>query len=187
MMKLITHICKHCNKEFTKVGGYKTHGIYGFVCDECRRKYKNNNKRLNNYKRGRQKPMTDNPSCSAYRGCYRAENFVFDYYGIDQIMPYGHHGYDCVYNGSKLEIKSSTPYIRGKGRNWQFAIRENKIADIFVLVAYDDKSSTIPSHIWELPASLVNNKQCLSIACNPKNRTRFDIYEKPLTNILKYY
>jgi hypothetical protein len=48
---MITRICKYCNTIFTKnIEGKirKFNGKKGFICDECKRKYKNNN---NNIKR----------------------------------------------------------------------------------------------------------------------------------------
>lgn len=186
-MKTVTRICKHCNTLFSKTSKKRlkqSNGIRGFICDECKRKYKNNNNRIRLYEQQIQQPMTDNHLCSAYLGCYRAENFVFSYYNISDIMPYGFHGYDCICNNKyKLEIKSSTVYHRTpNGYNWQFAIRKNKIADYFILVAYDDNDSlSKPSHMWEIPANLVNMKTCLSISCNPRKRTAFDMYEKMIT------
>ena len=80
-------------------------------------------------------------------------------------MPNNHSGYDIVCGkGFKIDVKAAcVTTIRNKYSRWRFAIRNNKIADFFILVAFDNIEDLNPVHLFMIPGKELNEKSTTSI------------------------
>lgn len=114
-------------------------------------------------------------------------------------MPYGNPGFDwACKKGYKIENKSRCLYynVESDWPGWTFSIRFNKIADWFILSAWDDRDSLNPLHVWSfhkddmviyrIGGHYILKKFCdrysLSISNTPKGLKKFEKYE--ITNRL---
>lgn len=192
-------ICKECKK--SKL--YYAKGL----CQSCYNKYyrkqlikcKNCGKLKPNvafnlckscydYKNGISKPMNLNKSCTAYLGIHITEKLLSKVFKNVQQMPYGHKSFDFKCNkGMKIDAKSGIllfdkNFPNHKGQ-WHFNIKRNKIADYFCCVAFDNRESLTPQHIWLIPANKINHLQKLNIS---KNKTKkWSEYEMNLNKTLE--
>ncbi len=117
------------------------------------------------------KPMHINKDCSLYLGVYWAETILSKIYENVQIMPINNPGYDFICkNGYKIDVKSSCLGIENR---WVFSIKKNKIADFFLLIAFDNRESKKPEHIW-----LIKNNECIIT-----ERKSYPLNEKRLVTI----
>jgi hypothetical protein len=110
--------------------------------------------------------MQDAKDCSAFLGVVVAERVLSTFFTNIQRMPYGNPGYDfrCG-KGFKIDVKSGCRKTReGSADQWHFEIRLNKTADYFLCLAFDNRESLNPEHVWLIPGNVVNNKQLLSIS-----------------------
>ena len=66
-------------------------------------------------------------------------------------MPYGNPGFDWMCKeGYKIDNKASCLIKLGASGTigWSYCIRCNKIADWFVLSAWDNRDNLYPLHVW---------------------------------------
>jgi len=89
-------------------------------------------------------------------------------------MPTGNPGYDFLCSkGYKIDVKSAT---KSKSRNgWMFKISKNRIADYFLLLAFDNRENLNPQHLWLIPAVILNDKKNTTIA--PSTLEKWSKYE----------
>lgn len=156
------------------------------IWKKANREKTNKNACIRRYNKGG-KSVSENKSCSSYLGCIIAETVLSHEFPGFKRMPYGNPGYDyeCP-KGFKIDVKSSCRrHIKNKNDNWHFYIRYNKIANYFLFLAFDDRESLTPEHIWLIPGCAVNDKQCIGIADSPKILTKWSQYERPLENVMK--
>lgn len=147
------------------------------------------------HKTGRCEPIGQNKAASQYLGVYIAEGVLSKIFNGIQRMPYNNKGFDflCL-KGLKIEVKSSCLVLL-KAPNgeiiprWQFEIGKNKIADYFLLVAFDNRIDLIPQHIWLIKSSEIvgrnrnsrmpiNQKTALRIFDREKNMMHYQRYEQ---------
>ncbi len=118
--------------------------IYEF----CKHEYRNTK---SSYVRKDTKLININSNCSSWLGVSVAENevalFVLkELYDETQKMLNGNKGYDWLCNKSiKIDVKSSC--LEGNV-TWRFGIDLNKIADYFLLIAFDNRKSLDILHMW---------------------------------------
>ena len=109
--------------------------------------------------------MSINKECNSFLGVYVAENVLSRIFKNVEKMPYGNPGFDFICNkGYKIDVKSST--LRDNSNRtprWGFTINKNKIADYFLLLAFNDRKNLVPKHIWLVPGKEINNKVDVSI------------------------
>ncbi len=103
--------------------------------------------------------MSENKNCPIFLGVHVAERVLSHVFKHVQRMPMHNPGYDFICGrGYKVDVKSSCIRPRkGHSDNWRFHIRGNRIADYFLCLAFDDRTSLNPLHIWLIPAKDVAN------------------------------
>lgn len=116
------------------------------------------------HKTGKCDPMNKNKSCSSFLGVFVAEQVLMKSFDKITRMPYGNSGFDFICGrGYKVDVKSAT---RRKNRpiEWDFCIRQNKIADYFLCLAFDNRNDLNPVHVWMIPGNVINNYVTMSIS-----------------------
>ncbi len=91
----------------------------------------------------------EDPDCPLWLG-YISEKYVMKTFEDPTIMPTNNPGFDWICsNGKKIDHKGACIlYIKGKLPIWIFKIRHNKMADYFILSAWDNRESLTPLHVW---------------------------------------
>lgn len=153
--------CKRCNKKYRKE--YREENREKL--NKKSRKYSQEHKDKIRKQQGHIS-MHENKLCSSYLGVFIAERLCKHLFKNVEVMPYGFPGYDIVCNrGKKIDVKSSTTHSRhSKYPFWTFHIDYNKIADFFILVAFDDKEDLNPLHMWMIPGKEINHRSGKSIS-----------------------
>ena len=134
---------------------------------------------------GINKPMEENIECSAFFGCCVGEPLLEIIYKTVERMPYGMTGYDYVCNKKyKFDVKSMCLDTK---KRWHFNILKNKIADIFLLLGFDNRYDMNLLHVWRIKGNnriknkngtkLMNEKTTLSIWNTTRSLTDFYEYE----------
>jgi hypothetical protein len=138
---------------------------------------------LNWHKNGG-KYMHENKECAMFLGCYVAENILSKEFKNITKMKYNNPGYDYICSkGYKIDVKSAC--LTGKNKDHlQFRIAENKIANYFLLIGFDNRELLNPLYIWLIQGSLINDKKMIVISTNEKSLNKYKMYERPLTNAI---
>ena len=132
------------------------------------------------------KPASENKSCSSYLGCVIAETVLAHEFPGFIRMPYGNpnYDYDCP-KGFKIDVKSSCRgYLKNGSNRWSFNMRRNKVPHFFICIAWKDRESLIPEHLWLIPGYLINGKMGIGILDTVKSLAKWSKYERPLGNVL---
>lgn len=112
---------------------------------------------------GIQRPMKDCKGDGVYLGVFVAERVLSSLFDNVQRMQYGNSGYDFVCGkGYKIDVKSAclnTREIVNTYFDWNFRIKKNKIADYFLLLAFDNIDDLNPMHIWLIKGNEVIRKR----------------------------
>lgn len=111
--------------------------------------------------------MFKNKDCGLYLGNI-AEQLLSKVFKGVKIMPHGNPGYDFICAaGYKIDVKSACRSYHKResyADNWIFSIEKNEIADYFFCLAFDNRASLTPEHVWLLPKNVVNHLVCASIS-----------------------
>ena len=101
-----------------------------------------------------------------FLGVHVAEGVLSKVFKDVERMPYGNPGYDFICNnGYLIDSKSSCMHTRrGKSPSWQFAIKNNAIADYFVLLAFDNRYDLEPLYIWMIPGNDINDHASIGVS-----------------------
>ena len=169
-------ICKECfgkqSKKYSQehLEEYRKHSLkyYYNNREECLvrgRKYQEEHKDERRQKGG-YLSMYENKSCASYLGVVIGERLCRHLFKDVEVMPMHNPGYDIVCGkGFKIDVKtSSTRYNDGKYPHWGFDINKNKIADFFILVAFDNRADLNPLHLWMIPGHEINKDANKSIS-----------------------
>lgn len=123
--------------------------------------------------------MRENTQCPMYLGVHVAERILSKVFKNVERMPVNNIGYDFVCSRDKLiDVKAATASKRG---GWTFHIRENKIADYFLCLAFDNRNDLTPMHLWLVPGRVLNNKITTSIS--PSTVSKWSDYELPVNKV----
>lgn len=190
-----TKRCSHCHQvkpvsEFNKNRSTKD-GLH-HQCKECQcefdRKWRGANPerarevvRQSRYRRGLCKPLGTNPNCPCFLGIHVAERVLSHVYENVEKMPYGHPGFDFVCGrGFKIDVKSACRrHNEGRSDRWLFTINKNTTADYFLCLAFDNRTSLNPEHVWLLPGSEFNHLTCAAISESLLGKwSEFELHEK---------
>lgn len=127
-------------------------------------------------------PMSENRGCSAFLGVHVAERVLSSVFKNVERTPYGNSGYDFICNhGKKIDVKSSC--LRKDGR-WLFNLKKNTIADHFLCIAFDDRDSLNPLHVWLLPSNIFGTMRSVSI--KPSTIDIWDEHRLNIDDVIKY-
>jgi hypothetical protein len=142
-------------------------------------------KKHRNHVNGKHHPYYELKESPLYLGVYIGERVLSDVFHNVTRMPMNNPGYDFICgNGYKIDVKTScTTYAHSKYPYWYFKISNNKTADYFACIAFDNRTDLNPLHFWLIPSNVVCCKQSLLIY----NTTigRLEQYEKPVDKIIR--
>jgi hypothetical protein len=94
-------------------------------------------------------------------------------------MKMNHTGYDFICGkGFKIDVKSSC----GE-EGWNFILKQNKIADYFLCLAFDNRESLNPQFLWLIPGPVVNYKTGLHI--QRSQSAKWKEYELPIERVME--
>lgn len=129
----------------------------------------------NNYK-----PKQLNKSCTQYLGIICAEQVLSKIFKNVTRMGINNPGYDFICGkGFKVDSKASCKrIIDKKSDHWSFSIKQNKIADYFLCLAFDNREDLNPLYLWLIPSKILNNKKSTTISeskLNKWNEYKLDI------------
>lgn len=109
--------------------------------------------RITNREKVNKSKFRYNKYCSMYLGVYIAENVLSDIFENVRWMDFGNKGYDFVCDREyKIDVKSTC----NEEHSWRFIIKKNKIADYFLMIAFDNRENLKPLHIW-----LIKGDECI--------------------------
>lgn len=153
--------CTQCKQTLPTNHFYKDLTNKDKLCRQC------NTCVSNNYKK-RYIPRTkykQNKKCPVFLGCHVAEQVLSNVFKNVETMPMCNPGYDFICNhGKKIDVKSSCKRKNHRGYRWGFGINHNKIADFFLCLAFDNRESLTPLHLWLIPGHIINDKRGVSIS-----------------------
>jgi hypothetical protein len=138
------------------------------------------------HRTGRARPMTEAIDSTVFLGVVIAERALSKFFDHIEHMPYGNKGFDfrCGKN-FKIDVKSACLYHPARGSSsWAFHIKKNHIADYFLMLAFDDRSSLEPQHVWLVPGCVVNDRKTVHVTNNLPSLTRWRMYEKPIDRVV---
>jgi len=178
-----TKRCPGCgkNKPFASYHFNKSGKRAGKPLDYCKDCCRDRNRDWN-HRSGRQRPMSEARECSSFLGVHIAETVLRGFFETVEHMPYGFSGYDFICGkGKRIDVKSSCLcYRQNRAPEWSFGIGQNDVADYFLCLAFDNRTSLTPLHVWLIPGNLINNHYSLSMANSPRVIRKWDNYERPL-------
>lgn len=132
---------------------------------------------------GLQRPLRESTDLPAYLGDV-AERALMKFFNRIERMPYGNPGFDFICGrGFKIDVKSSCRYHRSNwSDSWAFGINYNKDADYFLCLAFDERETLNPEHVWLIPGVDVNYRKGIGIS--ESRLSRWAKYERPLEKVL---
>lgn len=126
-------------------------------------------------------PFSKNTSSSSYLGIHVAERVLKHVFKNIKIMPTGNPGYDFICNKKmKIDVKSA---CISKRNNWGFNINKNITADYFLCIAFDNRKSLTPLHMWLIPGNHINHQLTASI--KESTITKWKKYELDISKTLQ--
>jgi hypothetical protein len=128
----------------------------------------------------------ENKSCPKYLGEVIAERVLAGLFEHVEKAPMNNPGWDFIC-GKKKRIDCKSSCLRhGTYSNsyWSFHICKNIICDYFLCLAFDDRDSLNPLHVWLIPGELINDKKSISITNTDMSLVKWKQYEKPIDNVL---
>ena len=152
-----------------------------YICRSCTSKYKCDYNR----RTGISLPMNENKECGAFLGVHVSERVLSHVFKHVERMPHNNRGYDFICGrGYKIDVKSSCRHHRSGNAadSWGFVIRRNQIAGYFLCLAFDNRESLNPEHIWLIPAGDINNHVMISVADTQVCKWRK--YELPINKVM---
>ena len=128
-------------------------------------------------------PFDKNKECSQYLGIHVAERVLSHVFKNVERLPCGNPGYDFICNhGKRIDVKSSCIRKNSNSSNWAFHINHNTIADFFLCLAFDNRESLTPLHVWLIPGNMVNNRTGVGIS--PSTIHRWDEYQLDISKVM---
>ena len=132
-------------------------------------------------------PLPYAKDSTSYLGVYIAERALSRFFDNIQRMPMGNRGFDFICGlGYKIDVKSSCRRIRaGRKDSWLFHIGRNKTNDYFLCLAFNNRKTLDPEHVWLIPSNKVNSKTNLAIFENSKSMNKYRPFERSLDKVNK--
>lgn len=192
----MNHNCIKCGSPLIVGENITQYGVdhYQYICRSCTRDYsqkyaqehcEHRRKRDREYthRTGQCHSMDENRQCPQYLGVYVAERALSHVFEHVERMPYGNPGYDFICGGGyRIDVKSSCRRVSEKQANrWMFNIKKNKIAEYFLCLAFDNRESLNPEHIWLIPAADVND--CITVSISEITLAKWDEYKLDIDKV----
>lgn len=163
------HILQRCVLD----AGCRTENEYANLCAQ-RIGFKDSSEqsKVNLWKRGKVRPMSQNKDCSSYLGIELGEKIIGRYSlpilfdNIIKEMPNNCPGYEFIVIGDfKVNIKCRCLQFQGERTPfWNFSIRYNKVTDYFLLIGFDSRKNLEPKYAW-----LIHKNELVKIGKDHKN------------------
>jgi hypothetical protein len=133
---------------------------------------------------GRSRPLAEATDIGMYLGVYVAERALSKFFDNIIRMPLTNPGYDFLCGkGFKIDVKSACRDQRSKNsRIWNFQIKKNAVPDYFLCIAFDNRESLTPEHVWLIPSKIIAHLTHFIVA--DSTRSKWSEYEKPLDRVL---
>lgn len=131
------------------------------------------------------RPLENAKDCSTYLGVYVAERALSRFFDNIQRAPRCTPGYDFICGkGFKIDVKGACQIRHSSGYPcWYFNIKQNKVADYFLCLAFDTREDLNPVHVWLIPGTDINCRTGLYIFAGPRSIARWKKYERPLDKV----
>jgi len=114
--------------------------------------------------------MFKNKECGAYLGIAVAEKLVRHLFENVVRMPNNNPGFDFICaKDKKIDVKSACIKLRNSRTTnkkypvWGFHIEQNKTADYFLLLAFNNRADLEPLYMWLIPGHVLNELTSASI------------------------
>ena len=179
-----TKICKTCGElkdisTFGKHNHSKDHLTYS--CTACRV----NLNRESQHRTGNAIPYDKAKDFSMYLGIHIAESLLSTVFDNVTRAKMNNPGYDFICGkGYKIDSKSACITHTQNYDVWGFHISQNKIADCFACIGFDNRRLLTPIHFWLIPGYIVQNKKMLTIKTEYKKiENPYSMYERPIEKI----
>jgi hypothetical protein len=102
--------------------------------------------KVRSYYPGMPDPIKENRLDNKFIGVYIGENGIAKIYEGSKRMSYHNPGYDVICpKGYKIDVKAT---VLSRYNAFSFGIQQNKIADYFALVGFNNIIELEPLHIW---------------------------------------
>lgn len=125
--------------------------------------------------------MQENKECSLWLGVVIAEKVLSKVFKNVERMSTNNPGYDFICNkGFKVDVKSA---CLDDENIWEFRIKRNKIADYFLLLAFNNREDLEPEHLWlikgtdKVKKKIINEIASIVIRNNPLSMYEYEDYE----------
>lgn len=130
------------------------------------------------------KPASENKQCFMFLGVHVAERVLSKVFKDVERMPYGNVGFDFFCNqGKKIDVKSTCTRTHDKwSDSWGFHIGNNRTADYFLCIAFDNREDLNPLHIWLIPAEAINHQKSASISKSALSK--WDKYKLDINKVI---
>ena len=178
-IRVIEKTCSRCNLTLSPENFYENptapDGLTQY-CKKCGRD------RINaaNHSAGKTRPLQDAKDSSSYLGVYVAERALSRIFNTIVRMPYGNPAFDFICGkGYKIDVKSA---CQNTSKRWAFHINKNELADFFLCLAFDNRDSLTPLHLWLLPGSVVNHLVGASIS--ESTFAKWSAFEMPMDKVV---
>lgn len=137
----------------------------------------------NNHIKGKTKPYGEAKGSPLYLGVYVAERVLAKVFKNVKRAHMQNPGYDFICGkGFKIDVKSAC-LSKKDYPSWNFRIRQNKIADYFLLLAFDNREELNPQHLWLFENKNLNNRKTFSIYKSNVAILKWKEYELPLDKV----
>ena len=171
------HICRVCKVKLDDINCTSARLKNSqYICDTCeynrKRKWYIDNReyeleKVKKYQQEHYVPKSPhNRNCSQFLGIHVAERVLSYVFENVKRMPNNNPGFDFICGkGYKIDVKSSVRLVSNNkySDRWMFNIKRNKIADYFILLAFDNRDDLNPEYIWLFPANEISDTHGLSI------------------------
>jgi hypothetical protein len=165
-------------------------------CKACRQLHQSDyyRKNIERYQKQRReradklgvKPMSESKDSPVYLGIYVAERALSKFFDHIERAPPNNPGFDFKCGKGKL-IDAKSSCLRHFGNctpRWQFSIAKNTIADYFLCLAFRDRETLEPMHVWLVPGCDVNDRKLVSVMDSTKGLAAWAKYERPLDKVM---
>jgi hypothetical protein len=178
-----TKLCKRCGqiKEKNKFSK-DMDSVDGVQC-YCKLCYSKDQKERSLIKNNGKHPREVNKKCSQWLGIAVAERVLAAVFKNVQVMPENNRSFDFICGkGFKIDVKSSCRgHYKNRNDRWNFTIKNNKVADYFLLLAFDSREDLNPEFVWLVPGHVINDKFAINISVTTTDKWKE--YEKSIDKV----
>jgi hypothetical protein len=129
------------------------------------------------------RPMETARDCAAFLGIFVTEQLLAGIFEHVKRMKHNNPGFD-FYCGKGFKVDAKSGCLLKRHNDWIFKINQNKVADYFAIIGFDNRTDLNPLHFWLIPGKDINMKNSIHMVNSPENLVKWEKYEQPLDKIL---